>query len=134
MNTIDEAQITWDWKSKSSIGPIKLGEPATETIYKYSLPIIQEYSDSEEDVYEFPDETTIRVEDGLISSISCKSNFIYRGTNLIGLSIEEIRALLGNEYIVDDDFEEQICLEFDEYSLMIWLSKQTKKVESVSCF
>jgi hypothetical protein len=123
MNTLSEAQITWNWKSKTSIGPINLGELATETIHKYNLPLIHEYSDSAQNVYEFPDETTIRVEDGFIESISCRSNFIYKNTNLIGTSIEDIRILLGNEDNIDDDFEEQICFEFDKYSIIVWLNK-----------
>jgi hypothetical protein len=134
MDTLGEAKIIWDWQSKTSIGPIAIGKPAAAIIQEYNLPFIEEYSDSEQKVYEFPDDTTIRVEDGLIDSVSFKSNFIYENTNLIGVSIENVRALLGDEDTVDDNFEEQICFEFDKYSLMAWVSKSTEKVESISCF
>jgi hypothetical protein len=130
----DEFQIIWNWQSRTFIGPIAIGKPAAAIIQKYNLPFIEEYSDSEQKVYEFPDDTTIRVEDGLIDSVSFKSNFIYKNINLIGVPIENVRTLLGEEDTVDDNFEEQICFEFDKYSLMVWVGKNTGKVESVSCF
>jgi SAM-dependent MidA family methyltransferase len=125
--------IQWDWIPCVSVGPITFGEPALPIIQKYNLPLIPEFGSSEEHVYEFPDRTTIVVENRLIDSISCKSNFFYQGVNLIGLSIEEIRVVLGQEDEVDQ-FEYQTCFDFDELCLQIWTSNETEKVETVSCY
>jgi hypothetical protein len=58
--------IQWNWIPCVSVGPITFGEPALPIIQKYNLPLIPEFGSSEEHVYEFPDRTTIVVENRLI--------------------------------------------------------------------
>jgi hypothetical protein len=129
-----EKKIHWEWKSIDYVGPIKYGEPALPIIHKYGLSLMPDYGSPGRDVYEFTDGTTISIENGLIDSVMCQSNFFCQGTNLIGLSINEVRPLLGDEDTVDNDFEDHTCFQFDKYELMIWVNKETEKVDSVSCF
>jgi hypothetical protein len=129
-----DTQISWEWMSKHCVGPIRYGELASPIINKYNLSLNPEYGSLGRDVYEFLDGTTISVENKLIDSVICESNFFYKDTNLIGLSIEKVRQILGDEDSVDNDFEDYNCHQFDEYELMIWVDKETGLVDSVSCF
>jgi hypothetical protein len=126
--------IRWEWSSIDSVGPIKHAEPALPVIQRYNLLLAPEYGSPDRDVYQFEDGTTMSVEGGLVDSVMCQSNFFYKGTNLIGLSINDVREILGKETKLDDDFEDHTCLEYDDYDLMIWIDKEVGKIDSVSCF
>jgi hypothetical protein len=126
--------IKWDWNPKISIGPITFGDLANPAIEKYNLTRTPEYDAPEQETYQFIDKTTIGVEDKIITSISCKQNFFYEDTNLIGASINKIRDLLGIENRIDEDFEEEYCLEFDDYNLIAWINKETDRISAISCF
>ena len=93
-----------------------------------------EYGSPEREIYEFADGTTLSVENGLIDSLMCQSNFFFKGTDFIGLSVDEVRHLLDDKGAMDDDFEDHIGFQFDKYELMIWVNKETEKIDSVSCF
>jgi hypothetical protein len=127
-------KIKWDWNPNISVGPVTFGELASLTIEKYNLTRTPEYDAPEQETYQFIDETTIGVEDKIITSISCKKIFFYKHKNLIGANINEIKDLLGIENRVDEDFEEEYCLEFDNYNLIVWINKKNDKVSAVSCF
>jgi hypothetical protein len=131
MTKTDEFQIIWNWDSrKTSVGPISFGIPAEVVVQEHNLIRTPEYEALDQELYEFPDGSSISVENGLINGVDCKSNFFYKTTNLIGLSIEDIRSLLGSEDSLDE-FETLISLDFDKYNLVAWLNKDTEKVENI---
>jgi hypothetical protein len=135
MIKFNEFEIVWNWSEmKDFIGPIKIGESPEYAIQKYKLIRTPEYEASGQKLYEFEDKSSISVENELINGVECKSNFFYKDTNLIGLSVEKINNLIGWNCSIDDDFEGQICLDFDEYGFMIWINKEFRVVESVFCY
>ncbi len=131
MTKIDEFKIIWNWDSrKSSVGPIHFGIPVEQVVQEHNLIRTPEYEALDQELYEFPDGSSISVENGLVNGVDYKSNFFYKTTNLIGLPIEDIRNLLGPEDS-SDEFETLISLDFDKYNLVAWLRKETKKVENI---
>lgn len=67
------------------------------------------------------------VEDGVIESICCDEECLYKGRNLIGMSIEELISHTGEKYygeIDEADFEEdnipQYIYEFEDIGLQVW--------------
>jgi hypothetical protein len=131
MTKTNKLKITWNWDSKkASVGPISFGLPAEQVVQEYKLIRTPEYEALDQELYEFPDGSSISVENGLINGVDCKSNFFYKTINLIGLSIEDLRNLIGSE----DDFEEfetLISFDFDKYNLVAWLNKETNKIENI---
>jgi hypothetical protein len=131
MAKTNEFQMIWSWESKkASVGSISFGLPAEQVVQEYKLIRTPEYEALDQELYEFPDGSSISVENGLINGVDCKSNFFYKTINLIGLSIEDLRNLIGSE----DDFEEfetLISFDFDKYNLVAWLNKETNKIENI---
>jgi len=80
------------------------------------------------EVYEIEGhKTSIYVEEGLITSINCKEECLYKGRNMIGMEIDDFLNYYGWE--PDDepdelDFEEddipQYVYDFDEPDLQVW--------------
>jgi hypothetical protein len=66
-------------------------------------------------------------EQGLIEDIFCYEELIFKKTNLIGMKISNVIAILGQEpeeysekiEVTEDDF--QITAEFDSLGLQLWL-------------
>lgn len=84
--------------------------------------------------YHHPDETLfISVYRGkTIGSIFCYKTLIYQGTNLIGLTIDEFKAVTGVDYVGDvdvldfeDDGYPQSVYEFESIGAQVW-EKQGK--------
>ena len=67
------------------------------------------------------------VENGVIESIYCDEECLYKGRNLIGMHIDEFISHTGEKYygkIDEVDFEEdnipQYVYEFDDIGLQVW--------------
>jgi hypothetical protein len=124
-------QIIWDWNlTKNSVGPIIFGTSAESIVQEYKLRRTPDYEAQDQKLYEFPDGSSISVENGLVNGVDCKSNFFYQKMNLIGFSIENLRSFLGSEDCLEE-FETLISLDFDRYNLVVWLEKSTSKVRNV---
>ena len=113
--------ITWEWEPFVSVGPIQFNEPIAPLINQYKLQRKVEYDTPDWEAYEFPeDQTIVNVQEYCVVSVSCYSNFVYKGKNLLGLSLEEIREILGEEYKIDNSMEKQTSVEYDTISLQLW--------------
>lgn len=121
--------IIWDWVPLVSVGPIGFDVPAQPLIKAHDLKKVDEYSvegtDESWSVYALPvGGTRIYVGDKKqqIESVGCNDDLIYRGRSLFGLTLDEIRSILGPE----DEIGEELCdppqipVEFEEYSLQLW--------------
>jgi hypothetical protein len=121
----------WDWQPLVSIGPFRFGESATHLIQEYDLQKLEKpFEEADWCSYEFPDcETRIYTNENLeIERVGCFDNIYYRGRNLFGLMLNEVRSILGKEdecgeaimYDVEDNRFEIFSVEFEKFSAQIW--------------
>lgn len=112
------------------IGPFDFNEP----IAKYESPFFLVKDTNEGDKYdvyslEYP-AADLYVQDGIIESINCYEECIYKGRNIIGMTIDEFikfYEILPIEDIDELDFEEdnipQYVYEFDQIGLQVWVKR-----------
>jgi len=93
-------------------------ESATWRTYELPGQDLQLYFDDEEG-------------DGL-SRIGCFDHLYYKGNNLFGMKLDELRSLLGNEDEIGEVCDSQTPVEFYEFGLQVWLDQQGE-CESVMC-
>jgi hypothetical protein len=120
-----------EWIPMISIGTLKFGEFVEPVISKFDLHKLDKPFDGADwDSYEFPNcDKRVYAEDGKITRIGCFDDLYYKGENLFGLTLDEIRVLLGEEDEIGEsilfDFEdgefEETPIEFYQYGLQIWL-------------
>jgi len=79
---------------------------------------------------EYP-ETDLYVRDGVVSSINCYEECIYKGRNIIGMSIDEFMNFyelspVGNvdELLFEEDNIPQYVYEFDQIGLQVWVKNR----------
>jgi len=116
-------EIIWNWKPLESVGLITFGEYAPPIVAKYNLDKLYANCKSGDwDAYQFPNtETYVCVENFHIISVGCYDNIFYQDKNLIGLSLDEIRAILGKEDEISEIVGTQIPIEYENLSLILWL-------------
>jgi hypothetical protein len=125
--------ISWNWIPLIAVGPVKFGEPVLPLIKKYQLIREPEYDAPGWESYEFPSSGEIvSVEDSSIVNISCYENILYKGKNLLGLSLDEVRFLIGLEDEFGEKIEGQIPVEYFRLGLQIWL--EDSSVVSATCY
>lgn len=123
---------------KISVGDFLLNDHIDNYKGKY----IFEKSSKDESGYEgyaiYNPETCLFVEDGKIVSIASYEECIYKGQNIIGMTIEEFTSHTGEKYYgeVDRaDFEEddipQYVYEFEDIGLQIWEKGKGGKIVTV---
>ncbi len=126
-----EEIITWEWSPLVSIGSLKFGESIDPVISKFDLyKLDKPFEEADWDSYEFPNrDKRVYAEDGHITIIGCFDDLYYEGKDLFGLTLDEIRSLLGEEDEIGEtvlfDFEDgeydKTPVEFYKYGLQIWL-------------
>lgn len=121
------------WEPLLSVGPFKFDTLIQSYIEPYNLNFVEAadevvnwdtYATSDKNVY-------IDVEDSKIVAISCYKHLFYKGKNLVGLSLSEIRTMLGKENEVGDQIGEKIPIEYYSLSLQVWLKEGY--VTNVTC-
>ena len=84
------------------------------------------------ETYEIPGyESRVYVEDGRVDRIGCYDELIFKGTNIIGLSLSEFRALFGPEDEIGEEFDGEVPVEFEKVGLQVWLRDDV--VQCVIC-
>jgi hypothetical protein len=126
-----EEMAIWEWNPLVSIGSLKFGESIEPIISEFDLyKLDKPFEEADWDSYEFPDlDKRVYTEDDHITSIGCFDDLYYKGQNLFGLTLDEIRTLLGEEDEIGEtvllDFEdgeyEKTPVEFYKYGLQIWI-------------
>jgi hypothetical protein len=121
----------WEWKPLISVGILRFGKSIETIISEFNLHKLDKpFEEFELDSYDFPDHNKIVcAEGGYITIIGCFDELYYKGENLFGLTLDEIRSRLGEEDEIGKpvlfDFEdgeyEKISVEFYKYGLQIWI-------------
>ncbi|SIO41454.1 hypothetical protein SAMN05444166_4509 [Singulisphaera sp. GP187] len=90
---------SWEWIPGKSVGPFQLGAEANAVIDRFALRKLETaYPNADSDTYEIPGhESWISTEDDTISSINCWDRLDYKNADILTLSLDEARALLGPE-------------------------------------
>ena len=124
---------TLNWEPFVSVGPFKFDTLIQKYIEPYNLHFVEAadatvnwdtYATSDESVY-------IDTENSKIVSISCYVSFYYNGKNIIGLSLPEVREILGREDEIGDQLGEKIPVEYYALNLQLWV--QNEYVTNVTC-
>ncbi len=123
----------WKLSPLKAVSCVVFGETAETIIERLKLQRLSPDCESATwETYEWSaDGTRFIVENGKFISVMCDSNLYYKETNLIGLSIEEVRLIVGKE----DEFEEGIGEEdaayYPEIGLTLWLNQN--KIVGATC-
>lgn len=119
--------INWVWTPAVGVGPFRYGEHIAAMEAEFCLEPVIDKCDSNWDEYRVKgSDNSIYTEHGLIVSVSCDDMFVFEGTNLIGISEEELISIFkGINYCIGtgveyDDNSVQYPFEYDELGLMVW--------------
>lgn len=110
------------------VGVFVLGQEIIQYLDKFEFEV---YDMSEDQVapsinYRFSNpEMTLYVSDKKIDFIGCYEELLYKGVNLIGLSVQQFSDYIEDVYSDEDKLfvseeEEQYVYEFDKIGLQIW--------------
>ncbi len=130
----DWQDVDFEWIPFVGVGVFKFGESIDDYLNKGMVRYVpDEDSDSSESgYYEALDNTLIVYTDReTIDMFSCHEKCIFKGVNLIGLSLTEFAKLLGGvtDHEMDGDKE---VFKFQKVSAMIWA--KDKIAESIVMF
>ncbi|UMY65276.1 MULTISPECIES: hypothetical protein [unclassified Flavobacterium] len=108
------------------VGEFKLGTPINDYLKSFSFTFSEKDTITEWETYELQEEgLELYVENGLIVSICCRDECIYKGRNMIGMGIDEflsafsVHSSSSNKIHLDDD-ESQFVYDIDEMGLQVW--------------
>jgi hypothetical protein len=125
------SNIIWNWKPLESVGEIKFGIHINELTERYNLHLLEKIYESDEwETYEIPENLTkvYVAKDHRVEDIGCFDNLYYNGKNLLNLTLDEVREILGSEDEVgeavynyyDEEPYEKIPVEFESLGLQLW--------------
>lgn len=122
---------TFEWVPTIRVGPVQFGDELRKHLGNLPIHLCVNpygvegltcygYGEDEEPAYYID-------ENGRVDDIVCIDGLIYKGTDLIGLPIERVIEILGEEPVEygeptemhDEDF--QVAAEFDALGLQLWL-------------
>lgn len=112
-----------------SVGGFMFNKSITDYLGLYKFTIYQKDGDYDCDKYNIdnPDISLYVDDNDIIESINCREELIYKGRNLIGMSIEEFISHTGEKYYreidelnFDEDKIPQYVYEFDDIGLQVW--------------
>ena len=121
-------EMTFDWVPNVAVGPLKFGELVSPHVESGLLEFCADLS-NDSDCFVLAgknDPAVYTNEKGAIDDILTDQKLVFRGQNLIGMRIEAVVDLLGQEpeelsepIELDDDV--QVSAEFDSLGLQLWL-------------
>lgn len=126
--------ISWLWIPGRSVGPFHLGYPVDKFISKYNLVRLEEREYLKEDweTYEIPGyETRIHAENSIITNVLCYDSLLYEGRDIIGLTLDEVRLILGTEDDIERDSGLWDAAYYGRLGLTLWIRDGV--VESAAC-
>ncbi len=119
-------KYVWKWIPLRSVGFVVFGEDAEEKINQFNLVKLDPPCESADwETYELlADETRVTVENGKFVSVLCDSNLYYNEKDLIGISIEEIREILGKEDEIEKDVGDEDAVYYYQLGLTLWMKNR----------
>lgn len=114
------------------IGEFKIGANIAPYMKKFALEFTPADSSTGWDTYELEHpEISISTEENVIVSIACYDECLYKGRNMIGMTIEEFLNYYelksdgeADELLFEEgDVEPQFVYEFDSIGLQVWVKK-----------
>lgn len=132
--------FTWNWEPLKSVSVFRFNDEIKK--YEESCRLVEDPDMYSETVglvsYDVPNHNVrIDVEKGLIVTVSCDEELLYKGQNLIGMDQDKAIKLIGHppekvgESLIIGD-KEQFTLEFDSLGLMLWVN-ESGKIVSADC-
>jgi hypothetical protein len=115
--------ISWHWTPGTSVGPFRFGDEAAPIIQLHQLVKLKRDSPIVDwDTYEIPDcESRVMVEDGRIARVLCCDAINYMGVDLLGLTLNDARALLGRENQLEENVAVwEVVLSYYELGLTLY--------------
>lgn len=111
------------------VGEFRFNTKISCYLNKYEFDILLKEKEYQSNHYTLKEqEVTLFVEENIIDSICCNEECLYKGRNLIGMTIEEFVSHTGEKYygeIDKADFEDdnipQYIYEFDDIGLQVWV-------------
>lgn len=124
---------SWEWRPGRSVGPFRFGSDANAVIERFGLCKLEpDCPGAYWETYEIPGhESRISTEGGKISSINCWDRLSYKGFDLLTLTINEARAILGPEEQAESVGEGAMAVYYNSLGLTLWTSDG--KIESATC-
>jgi hypothetical protein len=91
--------ICWLWIPGESVGPFRFGEEADRVIKQERLIKLEpDIATADWDTYAVPNcESRVYVKNGKVTAVLCEESLYYKNVELLGLSLDEIRNILGKE-------------------------------------
>ncbi|MBU2714433.1 hypothetical protein [Zooshikella harenae] len=124
--------INWIWVPNKSIGCFYFDQK----IDVKSLPFQCEEVKSSDESGEWStfeiigDASRFSVENNILISVECVNNFVYKGINLIGISLENFLDLFDDEFVTVDNWDDGKELCCRELGIIVWIEEGL--VESIS--
>ncbi len=127
MNILD-----WEWIPNKSIGIFFFETKVQLSLLPFAFTKVNLEDEIESwSIYEIvEDKTRFSVEQGVLTSVECCTNFIYKGKNLINMPTDEAVAIIGKPFSIVDNWiggAEYLC---KELGIIIW--DEEGRVESIS--
>lgn len=133
--------IIWEWIPNFSLGPIKLGEQISQYVESFCL--IKEDDEEHDDItnwvsYDFPSmDAYIDAKNGIIIAITSYEQFVYKGKNIVGIKVTQLRELLDGDpdeigvSVLYDDGDIQTPFRYSSLGLLLWV--RDEEVVYASC-
>tara|TARA_R110000787_G_scaffold1497_7_gene6284 strand:- start:3058 stop:3480 length:423 start_codon:yes stop_codon:yes gene_type:complete len=124
-------KMMWDWVPNQRLGPIEIGISVETYVGQLGAQLLAEIDDSTGwDSYYIPHhDVYINAEDGEVVSISAHKSFYYGIKNVLGMTIEQLEALLGckadeiGNSVEYEDGDIQTPYDYSELGLVAWVSQ-----------
>lgn len=126
-------------KPFKGVGDFNFGDPIAPVMTKYDHEHISLQEEGGGDLYALEDiPVSLGVTDELIDAVFCDEECIYKGKNIIGMTIEEFMTHTGEKYHGDVEEEEDedddipvYIYEFEEIGIQVWEKGKGGSIVSV---
>lgn len=115
-----------------SVGPFRLGDHIGPYCKQFDFEIETIGERDPTTFYSIGDDFTITLDDdGRIEALHCHGELLYRGANLIGMSLQQLEVHTDTTYVGEpdslnweDDDIPQIVYEFETLGLQVWIKRE----------